>query len=173
MKKLIIAVVCSSVMLSAGSALAADGTLNFTGEIIDEACKIDIGADNTMAVVLGKVAKSSFSGVGSKSSQTKFMLEMSNCPETLTSATFKFSGIGYSGDDSVLGLTKETGSATGVAIELTDSTQTRVPLFTASASVPLSSGVNKIPFYASYIQMDENVTSGPANSVAQFTLNYN
>jgi len=172
-KTLISVVIASTVLFSAASALAADGTVNFTGEIIDTACTVDIGVGNSMTVDLGRVSKTAFTGPGSKASATKFVLKLKECPSAVKSATVKFDGVGYSGDDSVLALTAGAGVAEGVGIELSDSTQVKLPLFTASNSVSLNEGENSIPFYARYIQMAELVSPGPANSVAQFTLNYN
>jgi major type 1 subunit fimbrin (pilin) len=163
-------------MLLAGSvsAQAYDGTVNFQGEIVDSACTVDIGAGNTMTVDMGKVNKSAFTGAGSTASATKFTLKLKDCPETITSATVKFDGTAYSGDDSVLALTQETGVATGVGIQLSDRTQSVLPLFTASSSYPLAAKTeNTLDFYARYIAMADTVTAGPANSVATFTMNYN
>ncbi|WP_407438857.1 fimbrial protein [Lelliottia sp.] len=174
MKKILLLTTLSiACAVSSVPVFANDGTVKFTGEIIDSACTIDIGASNTMTVDLGKVAKTAFTGKDSVASATKFILKMKDCPSTVTSASVKFDGTGYKGDDSVLALTDETGVATGVAIELSDSTQTVVPLFTPSTSVTLVEGANEMPFYARYKQMETAVTAGPANSTAQFTVNYN
>ncbi len=156
------------------SAQAYDGTVNFQGEIVDAACTVDIGAGNKMTVNMGKVNKSAFTGAGSTASATKFSLKLKNCPDTITSATVKFDGTAYSGDDTVLALTKETGVATGVGIQLADLSQSVLPLFTPSSSYPLKATVeNDLPFYARYIAMSDTVTAGPANAVATFTMNYN
>lgn len=158
-------------LLTAVSAHASDGTINFNGEIVDTACTIDIGASNTMDVTLGKVAKSAFTGVDSTASATEFDLKLTDCPAG--NATVKFDGANYGGDNEVLALTAGTGVATGVGIQIKDSVQKVVPLFTASSSIVLTAGENTLPFYASYIQKDAAVVSGKANSTAQFTLNYN
>jgi major type 1 subunit fimbrin (pilin) len=174
MKQKLIAVAFASVTaFSAVNVFAADGTVNFTGEITDDACVVDIGTNNTMTVDLGKVARSAFTGAGSKASATKFVLKVKDCPDTVTSAVVKFDGIGYDGDDSVLKLTQETGVAGGVAIELADQSMAKLPLFTASAPYDLVVGDNSLPFYARYIAMSDTVSAGKANAFAQFTLNYN
>ncbi|MBS3045957.1 fimbrial protein [Enterobacter mori] len=172
-KVLALATLSIACAISTTSVFASDGTVNFTGEIIDSACTIDIGANNTMTVDMGKVAKKAFTGKDSTASATKFVLKMTDCPTTVTSASVKFDGTGYAGDDSVLALTADTGVATGVAVELTDSAQKVLPLFTASTSVTLAEGDNEMPFYARYKQMAADVTPGPANATAQFTVNYN
>ncbi|WP_413498179.1 fimbrial protein [Buttiauxella gaviniae] len=169
---LIAAAVAATILMPAASALASDGTVNFTGEIIPSPCVVDIGTNNTMTVDLGKVAISSFTGVGSKASATKFILRLKDCPIDLFSARFKFDGTGYDGDDSVLKLTQEVGVAKGVAIELSDVAAV-LPLFTASTAYNLTSGVNELPFYARYIQKSDTVDAGVANATTTFTVNYN
>ncbi|WP_324722530.1 fimbrial protein [Lelliottia sp. JS-SCA-14] len=174
MKKIFIASAIAAVsVLSSAAALASDGTINFTGEVLDSACTVDIGANNTMEVTLGSVAKTAFTGKGSTASYSKFNLKLTKCPATVTSASVKFEGTSYAGDDSVLALTEEDGVATGVGVQISDASNKVVELGTATASTTLAAGDNVLPFYARYIQQAAAVTAGPANSVAQFTLNYN
>ncbi|MDN4627789.1 fimbrial protein [Erwinia sp. PsM31] len=166
-------------IFSTTSAAAADGTINFKGSIIDTACTVDLdGAGaTTMDVIMGNVHKTAFSGVGStaggSASTTKFSLTLKDCPATAATAKIKFDGIAYAGDNTVLALTDEAGVATGVGIQLSDSNGV-LPLYTESASYPLTSGTtsNTLDFYARYIQKAATVTAGPANSVATFTVNY-
>ncbi|MEL4013835.1 fimbrial protein [Dryocola clanedunensis] len=171
-KNLISMAIAVAAVLSAANTFAEDGTVNFTGEITDTACTVDIGANNTMTVDLGKVARTAFTGVGSKASATKFVLKLKDCPTGLNLARVKFDGTGYDGDDSVLKLTQDLGAAQGVAIELSDPAA-KLPLFTPSTAYALVEGDNALNFYARYVQMAQTVVSGPANASATFTLNYN
>lgn len=173
MNKFVAASILSALVGVSASALANDGTINFTGEVIDTACTVDIGANNTMEVALGKVAKSAFTGVDSTASATEFDLKLKDCPAEVTSAVVKFDGLNYEGDNETLALTDEEGVATGVGIQLKDASQTLVPLFAASSKYDLVTGENTLPFYASYVQKEADVTAGKANSTVQFTLNYN
>jgi major type 1 subunit fimbrin (pilin) len=155
--------------------MAADGQVNFKGEIIDSACEVVNSVSNPLDVTLGQVAKTAFTGAGSTAAATKFTLQLKNCPESVTSAAVKFDGTADAGDNNVLQLTQDTGVATGVGIQLSDASNAVLPLFTASTSYPLVSGtaVNNLDFVARYIATDETVTAGPANSVASFSINYN
>lgn len=65
---------------------AADGTINFTGEIVAAGCDINGGATPAINVDLGSVSASSFSGVGATSSPTQFTLSLSQCPSTFTAS---------------------------------------------------------------------------------------
>lgn len=153
-------------------AQAADGTINFNGEIIDQTCTV--APDSvTKAVNLGKVAASALTGtVGTKASPTRFTLKLTNCPATATAATIKFDGTRDADSADLLQLTQVTGAATGVGIEIADKNGTPIPLHTASSAYTLKTGDNDLDFVARYVSTKAAVTVGPANSVSQFTLNY-
>jgi len=63
-------------------------------------------------------------------------------------------------------------TASGVAIELGDSAATKIPLGSESAQYVLGQGDNALKFQAVYVSTKDTVTVGPANSTAQFTVNY-
>lgn len=173
-KNLIALAVLATSALGGTSAFAADGQVKFTGEIVDAGCTVTNTVASPLTVQLGKVAKTAFAAAGDKSSATRFSLELKNCPATVTGATVKFDGASVAGDNSVLALTPGTGAATGVGIQMSDDSNTVLPLATASKSYSLvSTGTNKLDFTARYIATAATVTAGPANSVADFTINYN
>ncbi|MCV3773536.1 MULTISPECIES: fimbrial protein [Enterobacter] len=152
---------------------ASDGSINFTGTVLDAACTVDVGASSALAVDLGSVQKSAFTAVGSTASATKFTLKVSKCPSTITKASVKFEGISYDGDESVLALTTGTGVATGIGIQLLDSASTVVPLETPSSSYTLATDVsNELDFYARYIQKAATVAAGKADAAVNFTIVY-
>ncbi|MBL0573296.1 fimbrial protein [Aeromonas hydrophila] len=154
------------------AANAADGTVNFIGEITDETCTIDTGSQN-LTVNLGKVSKSSLDGAaGKKSSPTGFQLNLTSCPATVTGTTVKFDGTADSNNSNLLKLTQDAGVATGVGIEIADKVGTAIPLYSESMVYPLAAGSNSLNFVARYVSTLASVTTGPANGVTQFTLNY-
>lgn len=158
------------------SAMAADGQVNFSGEIIDSACQVINTPSNPLQVTLGQVNRSAFSGAGSTAAATKFTLQLADCPVSATAAAVKFDGSSISGNNSVLALTQEPGVASGVGIQLSDDSNTVVPLYTASKRYNLNTGtgvVNNLDFVARYIATAASVTAGPANSMASFTVIYN
>jgi major type 1 subunit fimbrin (pilin) len=174
MKKSILFGLVSAAVIGgfANAANAADGTINFTGEIIDQTCTIDTASRN-LTVDLGRVSKSSLDGAtGKKSSPTAFQLKLTNCPSTVKAAAIKFDGTADSNNNTLLKLTQETGVATGVGIEIADMTGTPIPLYTASADYPLVVGDNTLNFVARYVSTKAAVTTGPAKGVTQFTFNY-
>lgn len=160
---------------SAFAATNGEGQINFTGEIIDSACQVVNGLSNPLNVELGKVSKTVFSGAGSTSTPTKFDIQLKDCPETVTSAAINFGGTPDTDNSTTLALTPDTETATGVAIQLLDSSEQPVSLYTPSRQYPLTAGstVNDLEFAARYIQTQAAVTAGPANSVSTFTVIYN
>jgi major type 1 subunit fimbrin (pilin) len=182
MKKTLLATaLLATTALSLSSALAADGTVNFTGSISATACKVDMGGSTTLAVPMGKISTTSFSGAGTTSAASKFSLQLKTCP-TATTATVKFDGIAAGGDDKILALTGGAGAATGVGIQLSDKSGAILPLATNSTSYTLALGdatdttkdvTNNLDFTARYIATAATVGAGTANSTASFTINYN
>lgn len=168
MKKIIVATAIMGV-LSSASVFANDGTVNFTGEILESACQIAVSDVN---VDLGKIAKTSLDGqVGKTSAATKFNIELTGCPAELTGAAVKFDGTAVAGNDAQLALA-EGSTAAGVAIQIVDAKGEPVSLFTNSSDYTLTEGENALDFYASYVSTDATVTAGTANGVASFSVTY-
>lgn len=171
-RNILTAIIASSFMLPTG-VFAADGTINFIGTITDTACTVTNTPTNPLTVTLGTVSKKAFTGAGSTAAPTKFSIELTDCPVTVTSATVKFDGTSANNDNTALKLTQDTGVATGVGIQLSDATGAIVPLYTASSPYPLAEGTNNLDFIARYLALSDTVTAGPANSTSQFTIVYN
>ena len=120
-------------MLAAANAMAADGTIHFTGSITDQTCKIDTGTQN-LPVNLGNVAQTALNGAkGMRAAPTQFTINVSECPETVTGANVKFDGTSDHNDQSLLALDSGTGIATGVGIQIADKNGTAIPLHSASS----------------------------------------
>ncbi|WP_312382794.1 fimbrial protein [Atlantibacter subterraneus] len=175
MKNLLVMTFAAAATLGISTVNAADGTINFMGEILDQACTVDIGANNTMTVDLGRVAKTSFINAGDEAAATKFVISLINCPASVNAAQVKFDGANDLSDSSLLAINSGPGSASGVAIKLM--TADRAPLGlnqTNGYSYVLSSNWdNNLEFYAAYRATQSGVMAGTAHSVANFTVNYN
>lgn len=173
MKKLAIsaAIITSAVLSSA--AFADDGQIKFVGKITDEACTVTNNVTNPLTVTLGNVARTAFTGAGSTAAPTKFTIALTDCPDTVNSATVKFDGTSDATENTILALTQESGVATGVGIQLADVNNHVIPLYTSSESYPLSTGDNNLDFVARYYATSATVTSGPANSTSNFSITYN
>lgn len=186
----ITSVVILSSSIFASQAFAADGTIHFRGEVIDSTCEITSDtADQT--VNIGRVAKTTFSGVDSTASVKDFHIKLENCPETYTQAAVRFDGTedkdtigkGYlsigtpvNGETGTDGIYTGEGSAvaaTGVAIKLYNlSDDSAIPLYNNSKYVPITSGKADMGFKAKFVQTLASVTPGTANADSQFTIEY-
>lgn len=172
MKKNLIAVAVLAASAFTASAFAADGAVNFTGSITDEACTVDTDSLN-QTVDLGKVAQSAFNGAGDTAGAKKFSLLLKDCPATVTGATVRFDGNQVPGNNSVLALTEGADTAKNVGIQITDNTNKVINLYQDSAVYPLvSTGVNTLDFAARYYATADAVSVGTANAVSNFTIVY-
>lgn len=174
MKKTLLAMTLMAASAISSSAFAADGAVNFVGNITDTACKIDAGSLN-QNVPMGTVSKTAFSGAGSVAAAHKFTLTLTDCPSTVTDATVRFDGTQIPGDNSILQLTDAANSSTaqGVGIQISDNQSKVVPLYEDSSAYTLvATAPNKLDFTARYIATSATVTAGKANAVTQFTIVY-
>ncbi len=166
-----------ALVISAGlfgqSAFAADGIITFDGEITTAPCSLSSRSQD-LVVPLGSISSSQLSGaVGKRSTPTNFVIELVGCGATAKGATVTFSGGTDANvpDDLVVGL-GVVNPATGVAVELSDSSGLKIPLGVESARYTLVQGTNPLHFRASYVSTRDSVTAGSASAAAQFTINY-
>lgn len=157
-------------------AQAADGTVNFVGEIIADACQVDAGSQN-LTVNLGKVAATSFGAAGAKSSPTAYQIKLSQCPASATGVTIKYDGLSDTGNTDLLKLDPVAApgtAASGVGIEIADSAGNTIPLHSNSSVFTINSADNTavLDFVARYVSTAATVTPGVANGTSQFTINY-
>lgn len=177
MKKNLIAVAfAATAALSMSNAFAAAGVVNFTGEILDAACTVDVASQN-QTVDLGKYNKTEFNGIsGSKTAAKGFDIVLKDCPSTVSSAKVRFDGTPEVTDSSLLAVDSTvSGAATGVAIHLMSADKADLPLHGQNSYNYLLSSTqnNNLKFYAQYQSTAATVTAGPANSVANFSVVYN
>lgn len=176
MKKSVSALMLSMSALGVFSdAYAFDGTINFTGEIIDQGCEIG-GGRSTINVDLGKVTVPSFSGTaGAVAGARSFDIALSNCPTEMSQVGVIFDGPLDSADTQLLALSGGAGAATGVGIALYEADAvTQIPLATPSKPNALDGATDVVLTYiAKYKSTAATVEAGKANATANFTLVYN
>jgi major type 1 subunit fimbrin (pilin) len=158
--------------LSSTAAMAADGTVNFNGKIVDTPCIVTAGDDNTAQTVsLGTVKSSSFTAVGITSADVPFNIKLEQCVvgEDGLGATVTFTGSQDGADPTLLAV---SGGATGVGIELVNNDNTEIKMGTESAATALQNGNNTLVYKAHYKSTAAAVTTGDANGQAQFQIAY-
>jgi minor fimbrial subunit len=152
-------------------AQAYDGTVNVTGNILNNTCAVSAGSQQ-QTVQMGSVASKQFYQVGSSSPPQRFTIELEKCGSAASAVAVKFYGTTDSKNADLLALT--TGGATGLAIALLDSKQQLIPMASASEQYPLTAGAAtaSLVFYAQYTATASSVSAGNANATATFTLTY-
>ncbi|MCO7511999.1 type 1 fimbrial protein [Serratia fonticola] len=155
----------------ANAADQGNGTVTFTGSIIDAPCSIDPDTiDQT--VNLGQVSNVALEAKGA-STPKFFEIRLENCSlvkDKKNTVTATFSG-GKGGTDGMLGM---TGTAKGASIAVADTSGKLIKLREPTSAHELQTGKNTLGFSA-YLQGDgasSGIVPGDFKSVANFTLAY-
>lgn len=156
----------------AGTAYAENGTIRFTGNIIDTACEVSTESQN-QTVNLGDVGTNAFPAAGSTAAPARFTITLNNCPSSVSSASVRFDGTGDASNSQILALDSgQTAKNVGVAIYEQNST-TLIPIGSDSQDVTLSSeGSNELTYIAKYYATAVPVEAGTANSMTTFSIIY-
>eukprot|EP01133_Synstelium_polycarpum_P005898 gene5898-6826_t len=186
----------TSVMGSlANTALAADGTINFTGEIIAASCVASGGAGTSVGggvgsqvvdVNLGKVSMDSLGGSAgggiAAGKSINLNLDCGNTAAGLTTVKLGFDPMAGSGiDDKNNSLLKVTGTAKGVGIGMYDKDNKLINLSAneaySAALVATGEGENtrysaSLNMRAGYVANGSTLGAGTANGTLPFTLTY-
>lgn len=184
MKKTIFAFTAIAAIGSAafGHAHAADGTINFSGQLMAQTCTIDVNGTVTPAiatVTLPTVSTGKLANSGETTGQTGFIIGLTNCTGPATSAAAFFES--GSTVDLVSGNLKTAtgaGAADNVQLQLVDgSTGTaiqagNVSQHAATTKIALdASGNAKLPYAVQYYATGAT-TAGTVNSSVTYSINY-
>lgn len=176
-KNVVFARAMLAVTIAAGisfAANAADGTINFTGSILDTACTVNT-ASASQTVNLGKVHRTAFNAAGDVTAATRFNIVLENCPDTVKSASVKFDGTANATNGNILALNSgQTAQGVGVALFEADGV-TAIPLSTQSTLITLDTSDknrNVMTFVAKYQATQAAVVAGTANATSDFTIIY-
>jgi major type 1 subunit fimbrin (pilin) len=154
---------------TAHAASSTDGTVNFTGNIVEIPCTIS-GDGGNIAVDMQTVSSGA---VLDGAPKVPFSIKLSDCSIAIKKTVqVKFSG--NTVGQGLLALTAGTGKdapAPNVAIKLYQKDEA-LPIGTQSTAVNLSQGDSEIPFSAQYVSYGGQPGSGNGAAVAQFTLTY-
>jgi len=142
--------------------------------VITPSCTVDAGSQNVV-VNFGSVSRGSFKGVGSTAGDRPFNIKL-NCQRGENAQNTILLNMQATADLSkspgVTQLTQGAGVATGVGIQILDKNSQPVVFGTAAAVGPSADIQYVVPFTARYYQTAPNITTGPANGTATFTIEY-
>ena len=154
------------------TANAADGVINFTGNITGTACVVETTAIS-QPVDLGTISTAAFAGGnGATAAAKRFNIVLKSCPDSISSASVRFDGTTNAANPSILALNNgQTAANVGVALYEQDSA-TLIPVGSASTSVNLQEDVNNtLTYFAKYMATGA-VGAGTANASTSFTVTY-
>lgn len=154
------------------AAFAADGVIHFTGKVVDNVCNVS----PTLNVTMDNVSVDSFTALGDRLNPKDFTLVLTDCPDTLNTASIQLDGIANPSDLDTFQLDNagQPGVAGGVGLEVKSYSGVVAP-GGSTDPWPLDkiTGTNSLPFTASYKMTDSKVSAGDANVSVQFSVLYN
>lgn len=158
------------VLLASTCAHATDVFLRVEGSIYGTACQVDSASQNKM-IDLGQALSSDFKDVGDVGKWTNFDITVSNCPPNLALATISVNG---QRDKNHPFKFANTGTATGLALELADRTDSIIlaPQARFNAVIDPVTHSADFPMAARYYTSQTPVTAGQFTSVVQITFTY-
>ncbi|WP_411384409.1 fimbrial protein [Pseudomonas sp. L7] len=195
MKAITFLMLASAACAISSTAMAADGTINFTGEIVAASCVASAGAGSTVGggpgkqivdVNLGKVSMDAINGAGegniAAGTAINLNLDCGNTAAGLTTIKFGFDPMSGSGvDPNNNSLLKITGTAEGVGIGMFDDSnkllnmsgneQYSAPLIVEGEGSEAKYSAN-MRLRASYVGNGAKLKPGTANGTLPFTLTY-
>lgn len=174
MKKIVSVLAIGLGLYSAG-AMAADGTITITGDIVANTCTVTGSAGKNVTVTLPTVGASSLATVGQTAGATPFSISLSSCPAGLTSAKTNFE-VGSTVNPVTGNLKNSTapGSATNVEVQLLSNSFQGINVATNanSQTVPISGGTATMSYYAQYIATGGAAAAGTVNTSVQYSMTY-
>ncbi|EML2681596.1 MULTISPECIES: fimbrial protein [Klebsiella] len=148
--------------------------LDMTGTIVAESCDIDTASQN-QTIHIGDFSAGIFQSVGDASEWKQFDIKLNNCTSAISQSTVAFSGTADGTDPSLLALSDTSGGgnmASGVAIELLDSSMNTIAINSTDNAYPITQGNNDLTFRLRYKATAVPVTPGNASSVLYFDVSY-
>ncbi|RXV68731.1 type 1 fimbrial protein [Burkholderia stabilis] len=182
MKKALISLTAIALPAFAPLAHAADGTINFTGELMAQTCTIDVNGTVTPAVAtvtLPTVSTGKLTASGETTGQTGFVVGLKNCsgPATAASAFFE-NGPTVDLASGNLNTTAGAGAATNVQLQLVDASNGstikagNTDQNTNTTRIALdASGNANLPYAVQYYATGAT-TAGSVNSSVTYSINY-
>ena len=155
MKK--ISMVAMGLLLAASqvnAAEASDGTINFKGEITSQTCTVNVNnsGNSSTLVNLPKVTTGVLNAAGAVAGNTRFTMALSSCSAQTGNVYAYFE---QGANVNAEGRLTNTGSATGVDLQLLDSANKLINAggfeqTTSPATVPLTAGAGTLSYSAQY-----------------------
>lgn len=129
-----------------------------------------IAVDPTV-VTLPSVLASAFTGKGTTTGQTPFMVQL-NCQAGASLSITLATANQQTGTTSVIAPTVGNGYANNVGVQLLNGQGSPITFGSAISEGTTTSGIMNLPFYARYYQTGSGATAGTVTATATYTLTY-
>ena len=155
------------------SAVAADGTITFTGRITSQTCTINDGRPD-FSVLLPTVSVQTLNASGTTAGRTPFRINLTNCDEDLEEVAVYFEpGANTSLYDNRL---INTGTATNVELQLLNDNLTPLKLSEGVDAqgvkfIPVKNRAATLTYFAEYYAIG-STGAGTVESSTQYTVVY-
>ena len=175
MKKNLLAL--SLLALTAGSAMAADGTITVYGEVVTQTCTV-AAADLNKVVYMPTVAQTALAANGATAGDTPFSIALTSCPVGSSMSAHFLPGVTINNTTGNL-INQATAPAAGnVEVALYDSTgATKINLTaakgaqTSPAFVVPAGGATSLAYQAKYFATGV-ASTGKVQSTVDYNLSY-
>lgn len=161
------------------SAFASDGTINFSGELVDSTCVVTVNGQVAPApavVTLPKLSAALLKTAKSVAGQTGFNIQLSACTGTTTTAAAFFEA--GPGVDPLTSNVKSTGTAKFVQLQLLDAnngSEIKAGDFGQVASTSRitknAAGNTILPYAVQYVSTGV-ATAGTVTGTVTYSINY-
>ncbi|ESK37670.1 hypothetical protein P256_02103 [Acinetobacter nectaris CIP 110549] len=157
---------------------ATDGTINITGKILDNTCKI---STQTISVNLPTISQQSLQVANSTAGRTPFQISLSQCKSAGNLATYFEPGPTVDYLTGRLNNTSTDNPATNVQVQLLGSNNQVIPILaTAEKNAQTNSqwvsvdqgGQTNLNYYAEYFTASGGATAGNVSTNVQYTIIY-
>lgn len=168
----------ATLVASSAAASAADGTINFEGEVTTNTCIVTPNLDGA-TIKLASVNEAAFSAVGATTARTKFDIRVTSCGTGVNTARAFFEAnsdlVDYT-TNSLKNRDTSTDKASGVGFALFEGDQ-RIVIGQfeghGTTSRDIVAGGVVLPYEVAYVQTAEDVAAGKVNGQVQFSVHYN
>ncbi|WP_368494798.1 long polar fimbrial protein LpfE [Escherichia coli] len=159
----------SCINVEAKTSLGEVGKLTFSLAVVAKGCEFE---SSDLEVDMGKMTLMKPVSVGRVLNEQGFVIDLKDCDGTIK-AKVTMDGIPDTNDSSLFSL--DSGGATGVALKIVDSKGTQqIPKVSGGGAIEWSvTGVtSQLHYVASYVVVNANATSGTANALVNFSVEY-
>lgn len=176
-------IIAFAALASAGAmsaAQAADGTINFTGELTSQTCTATVNGSTSATVTLPTLSNTSMPAAGNTAGATNFIINLANCTSTIkTAAAFFEAGPGVDPISKNVRNTLVGGAANvqfqlldpvGTVIQAGDTSQTAATNLLARTTV--SAGSAAMPYAVRYVAVGGAAGVGKLTGSVTYSINY-